>query len=111
MKKKFFTEALHKFLRTVIRNPKYRWWAIAAALLYFVSPLDIAPDAFPIIGWIDDGAIMTLLVAEATQMLMEYSKNRKNQTVAQAPSQPTTGASNAQTEVVDTIDVKAVSIS
>ena len=110
MKKKFFTEALQKFLRTVIRNPKYRWWTIAAALLYLVSPLDISPDVFPVIGWIDDGAIMALLIAEATQMLMEHSKNRKNQTVAQAPVQPKTTAFNTNAKV-ETIDVKAVSIS
>lgn len=28
------------------------------ALLYLISPLDIIPDAFPIVGWLDDLGVL-----------------------------------------------------
>ena len=36
--------------------------AIAGALLYTVSPIDILPDIIPIIGWLDDVGVWVFLV-------------------------------------------------
>ncbi|MCX7594534.1 MAG: DUF1232 domain-containing protein, partial [Fischerella sp.] len=47
MRKRFFTQLLQDGIRKLLRNPKYRWFAIAASLFYLVSPLDISPDVFP----------------------------------------------------------------
>ncbi|HEY9657857.1 MAG TPA: YkvA family protein [Allocoleopsis sp.] len=102
MKKRFLTEAIHNFLRNLIRHPKYRWWVIVAGLFYVLSPLDISPDVFPIVGWIDDGAIATLLVAEVAQVLIDQSKTRK----AQEKASTTQAATTATTAT--TIDVEAV---
>jgi uncharacterized membrane protein YkvA (DUF1232 family) len=55
----------------LIRNSKYRWFVILGSLIYLVSPLDISPDVFPIIGWIDDGLLATLVATELTQMVLE----------------------------------------
>ncbi|MEL6248048.1 MAG: YkvA family protein, partial [Cyanobacteria bacterium J06627_15] len=59
--KNAFTKALHDGYRKLLRHSKYRWIVVLGTLLYLVSPLDISPDVFPIIGWIDDGLIATLL--------------------------------------------------
>ena len=32
-----------------------------AALIYFVNPLDMIPDSIPVLGLIDDGAVITLV--------------------------------------------------
>lgn len=82
MKRSFvraFTNWIYTALRTVIRNPKYRWWAIAGSLVYLLSPFDIAPDALPIVGWIDDGLLATIVITEVSQVLMDYRKTKKNQ--------------------------------
>lgn len=54
------------------RTPKAFRGAIALALLYFISPIDIVPDAIPVAGMLDDmvivpaalGIIMKLLPPE-----------------------------------------------
>jgi uncharacterized membrane protein YkvA (DUF1232 family) len=82
MKRSFvraFTNWIYTALRTVIRNPKYRWWAIAGSLVYLLSPFDLAPDALPIVGWIDDGLLATIVVTEVSQLLVDFRKTKKNQ--------------------------------
>lgn len=37
---------------------------VVGALLYIVSPIDIIPDAIPVIGFIDDAAIITAAIAQ-----------------------------------------------
>jgi uncharacterized membrane protein YkvA (DUF1232 family) len=77
--KNTIVQNLYNWYRQTIRHPKYRWFLILGTLLYLVSPLDISPDVFPIVGWIDDTVVATLLVTEVSQMLLESRKNRKNQ--------------------------------
>ena len=69
--------------RSTLRHPKYRWFIILGSLLYIVSPLDLSPDVFPILGWIDDGVVTTLLVTEVSQILMAYMKSKKSETDAE----------------------------
>ncbi len=100
MKRSFvraFTSWLYNALRGVIRNPKYRWWAIAGSLIYLLDPFDLLPDALPIVGWIDDGLLATIVVAEVTQLMGESLKAQRNKKSAQ-PSQDST------------IDVDAISM-
>jgi uncharacterized membrane protein YkvA (DUF1232 family) len=78
---RLFSNWFSNFFRQAVRNPKYRAWIIAGSLVYLLSPLDISPDVFPIIGWIDDGAIVTLLAAEVSQLLLERRKAQKEQTI------------------------------
>ncbi|MBF2064348.1 MAG: DUF1232 domain-containing protein [Calothrix sp. C42_A2020_038] len=78
MRKNFVTQLLQNGIRKALRNPKYRWAAIVAALFYFISPIDIVPDAIPILGLIDDGLIASFLVAEVSQIVMgQLQKQRK----------------------------------
>ncbi|MBW4690765.1 MAG: DUF1232 domain-containing protein [Lyngbya sp. HA4199-MV5] len=91
--------------RNVIRNPKYRWWIIAGSLLYLISPFDISPDFIPIVGWIDDGLIATLLVAELSTWALERLKGNKGED----PAQPTDAAGSGFKAEAKTVDVNAVS--
>ncbi|MBT9316515.1 YkvA family protein [Leptothoe spongobia] len=72
---KQLVEAFYAWYRNGLRNPKYRWLIIFGTLTYLLSPIDLAPDVFPIVGWIDDGILITLLIAEVTQ-LMQGAFNR-----------------------------------
>jgi len=69
-------QPFYTWYKQTIRHPKYRWFLIGGTLLYLVSPIDIAPDFIPIIGWIDDAAIATLLVAELSQVFLEFMNKR-----------------------------------
>ncbi|MBD2027121.1 YkvA family protein [Leptolyngbya sp. FACHB-711] len=74
---KLFIKPLYNWYRNLLRNSKYRWVVIAASLLYIVSPVDFVTDMIPIVGWLDDRLIASILVTEASQLLLEQLKNRK----------------------------------
>lgn len=99
--KTFSIQSLYNWYRQTMRNPKYRWWLILGSVLYLFSPIDIAPDFIPVIGWIDDGVILTLLVSEISQLLSARLKARNEET-AVATDELNTGEK--------TVDVDAVSL-
>jgi uncharacterized membrane protein YkvA (DUF1232 family) len=102
---KFSLEALYNWYRGLLRNPKYRWWVVFGTFLYFVSPIDLAPDIFPIVGQIDDVLLLTLLVSEVSQIAIEGFKARKGNVESN-----TTDASDQSTSKAESIDVDAVSV-
>ena len=73
-----FTQVLYDKYRSLIRDSKYRWVIIIASALYILSPIDISPDFLPIVGWIDDGIVLTLLLTEVSAILMEKVKTKRN---------------------------------
>ena len=87
--------------RNTLRNPKYRWWIVLGTLAYLVNPIDLSPDFLPILGEIDDIALVTLLVAEVSQILIEKFKQR--QVGTDTPSNPDPSATQ-------TVEVKSVSV-
>lgn len=99
----FSIQAVYNWYRNLLRNPKYRWWVILGTALYFVSPIDIAPDFLPIVGELDDVFLLTLLVSEVSQMVIEGAKARKANS---ASNNPTTTTNTANTVDVDAISVK-----
>ncbi len=99
---KFSIPSLYNWYRQTIRNPKYRWWIAIGTLVYLISPIDIAPDFIPIIGEIDDFVLVSLLVTEMSQILLESYKARR-QTDGVAPQTAT-----EQTPAQATVDVEAV---
>ena len=100
----FSIQSMYNWYRSTIRNPKYRWWLILGSLLYLFSPIDIAPDFIPVVGLLDDGVILGLLVSEISQMLAARLKSRNDETVTESSvDEPSTINS-------DTVDVKAVPI-
>lgn len=99
--KNFSVQSIYNWYRNTIRNPKYRWWIILGTLVYFFSPIDILPDVFPIVGWLDDGILVTLLATELSQLMIERVKTRNpERNVAQTMNTDNTEA---------TVDVDAVS--
>jgi uncharacterized membrane protein YkvA (DUF1232 family) len=70
-------DTIYDIYRKLIRESKYRWLIILGSLLYILSPVDLLPDFIPVIGWIDDGLVITLLIAEISQGLMEKVRVRK----------------------------------
>ncbi|HEY9634277.1 MAG TPA: YkvA family protein [Coleofasciculaceae cyanobacterium] len=96
----FSIQSVYNWYRTTLRNPKYRWWMILGTLLYIFSPIDVAPDFLPVIGQIDDVLVLSLLVSEVSQLLIDNVKARKGEAVA----------SEATNSGDKTVDVDAVSV-
>ncbi|NES87014.1 MAG: DUF1232 domain-containing protein [Moorea sp. SIO2B7] len=92
-------KSIYNWYRNTIRNPQYRWWIILGTLVYLISPIDISPDMFPIVGQIDDIMILTLLITEVSQLVLDFAKSRK-----QNINPPTEEGSG------ETVDVEAVSL-
>lgn len=93
-------QSIYNWYRNTLRNPKYRWWMILGSLLYIFSPIDISPDFIPFIGQIDDVLILTLLVSEVSQLLIDAAKSRKGEVVSSSPENP----------AEKTVEVDAVSV-
>lgn len=56
------------------------WSTIAAAvgaLVYFLSPVDLIPDVIPVIGYIDDAAVVALAVKFVQDDLRKYCTFKK----------------------------------
>jgi uncharacterized membrane protein YkvA (DUF1232 family) len=47
---------------------------IGAGLLYFIVPLDLIPDYIPIVGLLDDLAVLTAIITSLDDELAEYRK-------------------------------------
>jgi uncharacterized membrane protein YkvA (DUF1232 family) len=98
---KAFSNWIFNWYRSTIRNPKWRWWLILGSLAYLVDPFDALPDFIPIVGMIDDGLIVTVLVSEISQMMSDRLKAQKDKFA-------NSSTVNAETS---TIDVESVSLS
>jgi uncharacterized membrane protein YkvA (DUF1232 family) len=96
-------QAVYDWYRTTLRNPKYRWWLIGGTFLYLLSPIDIAPDFIPVIGQIDDVLLMTLLVSEVSQVLIERVKKNKSGDTPEV-------VADAQPATKTPVDVNAVQV-
>ncbi len=93
--------SLYSWYRDTIRNPKYRWWIVLGTLAYLISPFDIAPDLIPIVGQLDDFVIVTLMVTEISQLILDSFKSS---------SQSQKVNENQDSEDVNTVDVKAETV-
>jgi uncharacterized membrane protein YkvA (DUF1232 family) len=90
-------ESFYNWYRSQIAHPKYRWLIILGTVTYLISPIDISPDVFPIIGWIDDGIVLTLLTTELTRLALDYRNRRKG--TPQVPSEPMVAVDTDAVEV------------
>lgn len=77
---KFNPLALYHWYRNTIRNPRYRMWIILGTFVYLLSPLDISPDIFPIVGQIDDFVVVSVMLSELSQLLLSSGKKQKSST-------------------------------
>ena len=89
--------------RRLITHPRYGIWVILATLFYLISPIDFSPDFFPILGQIDDVALIVLMVSAASQWLSQQFLNEQKSNQS--------GEANSEGETVQqTIDVDAVEV-
>ncbi len=95
----FSIQSLYNWYRGLLQNPKYRWWVVLASVAYIVSPIDISPDVFPVVGWIDDSIVIGLLVSELSQIVSAKLKERSTRV-----NDPT------KTGTPDSIDINAVQL-
>jgi uncharacterized membrane protein YkvA (DUF1232 family) len=54
----FSIESIYNWYRGLLQNPKYRWWVVGASVVYLVSPIDLVPDLFPPLTYIDDTLLL-----------------------------------------------------
>ncbi|WP_008317154.1 YkvA family protein [Leptolyngbya sp. PCC 6406] len=73
----------HRLHRTLLGHPVGRWVVILAALVYLISPVDLVPDVIPIVGWIDDGVLATVMAAGITETVLERRREVKARKAAQ----------------------------
>jgi uncharacterized membrane protein YkvA (DUF1232 family) len=96
-------QTVFSWYRNTLRNPKYRWWIVLGTLAYLANPIDISPDFLPVIGEIDDIALVTLLVAEVSPIVIDKMKARQ----PNADESPSATEPNAS---VRTVEVESVSV-
>ena len=56
---------------------KLPWWSVAsvaAGLGYFLTPTDVIPDFLPLIGYVDDAAVLALIMAGLREDLKKYAE-------------------------------------
>ena len=102
----FSIQAVYNWYRNLLRNPKYRWWVVLGTAFYFLLPFDVAPDFLPVVGQIDDVFLISLLVAEISQILIEGVKARKVNTEYNQAANDGNVSSTASTIDVDAVSVK-----
>lgn len=89
--------------RRLLTHPRYGVWVILGTLLYLISPIDISPDILPILGQVDDVALIVLMVSAASQWF--------NQRLVPDPqSDAPTDVQSKPDPDVQTIDVSAVEV-
>ncbi|MGK7955564.1 MAG: YkvA family protein [Crocosphaera sp.] len=94
-------KSFYNWYREKIQHPKYRWFVILGTVAYLFLPFDIAPDFIPILGWIDDGLIVSLLVTELSSLFLEY-RQKETKSKSSIPQEDTINQEK-------TIDVEPIS--
>ena len=80
-------KSFYNWYREKIQHPKYRWFVILGTVAYLFLPFDIAPDFIPILGWIDDGLIVSLLLAELSSLFLEYRQKGTQKSQFSSPQE------------------------
>ena len=60
--------------KTYTKLPKRTIVMALAALIYFVNPMDVIPDVFPLVGFIDDAAVLGLVMAAIRDDLERFQE-------------------------------------
>jgi uncharacterized membrane protein YkvA (DUF1232 family) len=47
---------------------------IVAAVIYFVSPLDLIPDSIPVLGLVDDASVLTFVARSNLTLISNFRK-------------------------------------
>ena len=72
--KVYFRMLSDVFSRRYTRVPKGTVAAIVGTLLYVLSPVDVIPDVIPVVGYLDDAAVLALCLKFAKHDVDEYKR-------------------------------------
>ena len=72
--KVYFRMLSDVFSRRYTRVPKGTVAAIIGSLLYVLSPVDLIPDMIPVIGYLDDAAVLALCLKFVKHDVDEYKR-------------------------------------
>jgi uncharacterized membrane protein YkvA (DUF1232 family) len=97
----FNINSLHNWYRSLLQNPKYRWWVVAASIAYLVSPIDLVPDFLPFAGLVDDTLIISLLVSEVAQLAKAKLQAKNTRFSGREATQTTVEKTNSGGQVID----------
>ncbi|MEB3268047.1 MAG: DUF1232 domain-containing protein [Leptolyngbya sp.] len=88
--------------RRLLLHPRYGIWVLVASLAYILSPIDLSPDLLPLLGQIDDVALIVLMVSALTQWLSQRF----------TPEEPMSeaGGEDPSSAAQQTIDVTATTV-
>lgn len=71
-----------EMLRDVVKGQyKVQWSTVAiltAALFYVLSPVDLIPDVLPVVGLVDDAAVITWTQSALRDEFQQYKKWRSS---------------------------------
>jgi len=59
-----------------LRSQSWQWIAILFGALYMIAPVDLIPDFFPLIGFIDDLLVFLVIVPILIAMLRSGPPDR-----------------------------------
>ena len=77
-----FCDLLSDYFAGVYQNlPLSTVVAALAGLIYVVLPIDVLADFVPVLGWLDDAAVLAFVVAAEQNDVKEYLNWKKNQPV------------------------------
>ena len=72
--KVYFKMLSDVFSRRYTRVPRGTVAAIVGSLLYVLSPVDLIPDMIPVIGYLDDAAVLALCLKFVKHDVDEYKQ-------------------------------------
>ncbi|SJZ38025.1 YkvA family protein [Selenihalanaerobacter shriftii] len=70
--------------------PKFKKLLLFIPIIYVISPIDLVSDFIPLLGWLDDAAILTFAWNFFLQELSDYDLN-KDSTIEQDDSKENSG--------------------
>lgn len=86
--------------RRLLLHPRYGVWVLLASLAYLISPIDLSPDLLPLLGQVDDVALVILMATAASQWLSQRFSAQEE----------TASTAEPEAEAGQTIDVKAIAV-
>jgi len=89
--------------RRLVTHPRYGIWVILATLVYLISPIDLSPDLIPLLGQIDDVALIVLAVSAASQWFSQRG-------LADPSTAGSADTGHDDDAVRQTVDVEAVEV-
>lgn len=107
---KNLAQSFYTWYGQTLRHPKYRWLLVGGTLLYLLSPIDLSPDLLPIVGWLDDGVIVTLLVAALSEILRDSLSRRSPNGAQPAPGTSAAADTDSPKPAAEVLEAEVVDV-